>query len=167
MKYSWLETHGTGHRSTQVTVQDRPLQVNYAFSTKSDIWSSGWQPKLRGTHPWCHPPSDHMVTWSHVTKQKILSPLLQNVWPWRLPGYWLMMRGKHPWSRMTLLSPSHVKPNDKWKTQFLFFPKTYGYQTWHVRDLGEVNPIIKSINSLTTSSNEVTWQVIKRISPLS
>ena len=41
IKYSCFETHGTGHRSIQVIGQDRLFRVNYVFSTKPDISSTG------------------------------------------------------------------------------------------------------------------------------
>ena len=129
---------------TQATGQHRSLQVNYVFSTKTDIGPAWWWLQDE-KHPSIMPYNplitfSHEVTWPIKNK---ISPILQGLWqfkslislipqsllPPNLTGRWLIMNRTHPWCHMTLWPHGHLKSRDKLKALYVLFQKVYDHET--------------------------------------
>ena len=82
-----------------------------------------WTPNMKGGDLWWEEPTyGVMILWnvvmcSHVTESKVTCPLWQDLRPWNLVSWWLMVRWKHLWSHMFLWPPGHMSSRDKLKAK--------------------------------------------------
>ena len=83
-------------------------------------------------------PHNTLITWScKIMRQTktIISPLPYWLWPPNLAGWWLTVRGSHPFSYMALLAHGLVRSWDKLRPLYLHYHIGYGHQTWQGGDL--------------------------------
>ena len=69
----------------------------------------------------------------------------QSLWPPNLAGWWVIMRGTHPYCHMTLWSRSHMRSRDKPKAKYLLFCKFNDLQTWQSMIHDEENSPIMTL----------------------
>ena len=111
----------TGWLETQVTGQHRSLQVNYVFSTKTDIgrarWWLVWEAPIHNVTK----PIEHVGMWSQMTNTKQYILFSKPYCHKNLAGYWFMMRGTHPWCHTSLWPRGHVvkKLNMSYSTKLM------------------------------------------------
>ena len=109
---------------------------------------------------------DSLTMWSRMISRQVenlISPLSQGLSTPNIVRWWLMVRGTHIWSHMTVWPRVQVCPRGKLKAQFILFGKAYGNKIWQIDDLWWSKGSEKSNTTQITWSHEVTWQTKSKV----
>ena len=143
-----------GLLETQITGQHKSLQINYVFSTTTDIGHARWWLRMSGTYPQCHIthwPRAHMRSRDQWKPKYLLFCMSYGPKTWPGSGiWWGLLAHNVIWISEHVVTWGHVtnqKLNISSSKRYMI-TKLFGVVTY---DEGN-SPIMSS-----DSHNEVTW----------
>ena len=133
----WLiMTHNAGCSCDHIRSRDK-LKTKYLLLSKGYDHQT-WQTDNFGERNPSMESHDPLKTWWCVVTwqiKRVKCSLSEDLWPWNLASWWLIVRWTQPWSHSSFWSPGHMRSCHKLKLKYFFLQKTCGHQNLQSGDI--------------------------------